>query len=929
MTPPIALSDWPRLLSLVEQGVEVPAAERDNWLRALDLPAPLRDALRCLLQERQAIESLDFLAALPAVTDAADAAAPSPFQHGALIGPWRLWREIGQGGMSVVWLAERADGQLKRQVALKLPHAGPGQDLLARRMLRERKILAALEHPHIARLYDVGLTDGGTPYLVMEYVEGQNLLAYADAKHLNIHQRLLLFRQVLDAVQYAHGQLVLHRDLKPDNILVNARGHVKLLDFGIAKVMAGEGSSNDSTALTRATHRQLTPNYASPEQLQNLPMGTASDVYALGVVLYELLCGSRPHGVAGGSVAQLEAAVLNNDPLPPSRRVVDVCDAAILAARSNTSQTLAKTLRGDLDAIVLKALAKTPEQRYASADALSSDISRWRHGDSVTARNPSAWSVLRKIVRRHRWAFSLGGLATVALISAAAVALVQGQLAKREALRAASARDFLLELFQESSPDRMRGVELTAKQLLEQGRLKANTQLGTQTQLQGELLLGIGQAQHQVGDTRGAQDALQQSATAFRAGGDAFGEASAYLAQLDVAFDEDDYDTVDALLRTLAPLLPAVKTDPLLQLRWLVANGRFFNNVGNSDKAQSWLLQALALAKPSDAPQQAIAFRANIEMREALSNSFDDLGAARHRAAAEQTPTDPKTLSVGEKTFHMAMSDIMEDRRRDRIGPLLKRLPEVVAACVAELGYTSTRCDTLKFQRLIFLGLYGDAVTARKLVEPLLPWLRQNSSPHARWRAARFLSISLALDGQTDENLEPISRLELLLSTEGAEKIPIPQQMPMFFILAEIRLRAGDREGARHWHARAAAVMDRAVGDRPFAEFHLRVGRALVLQSEGQHAAALSEVGQGVCESNVPPRARAALISLNCVRSLAAVGKQAQAIELTTNCIRVLTTSLGADAPNTLRAQQLLNELQAPGGYRPLPWHPSQIWYAF
>jgi hypothetical protein len=191
------------------------------------------------------------------------------------------------------------------------------------------------------------------------------------------------------------------------------------------------------------------------------------------------------------------------------------------------------------------------------------------------------------------------------------------------------------------------------------------------------------------------------------------------------------------------------------------------------------------------------------------------------------------------------------------------------------------------------------------------------------------LSRTLALDGQTNSDLEPIATLEKLLSPNAAEQLPIPQQMPMLIAMAEIRLRAGDRDRARRWHERAAAVMDRAVGERPFAELHLRVGRALVLQSEGKHAAALLEVGQGVCESQVPQRAWAALINLNCVRSLAAVGKQAQAIELTSNCLRVLTTSLGPDAPNTVRAQQLLNELQAPGGYRAPPWHPSQIWPAF
>jgi hypothetical protein len=235
----------------------------------------------------------------------------------------------------------------------------------------------------------------------------------------------------------------------------------------------------------------------------------------------------------------------------------------------------------------------------------------------------------------------------------------------------------------------------------------------------------------------------------------------------------------------------------------------------------------------------------------------------------------------------------------------------------------------LKFQLLYALDVSGDSVAARPLVAQLLAWMRQTSSPRTRQRSAHGLSSSLALGGQTDRTLEPIATLESLVSLNATEPISIPQQMPIFITLAEIRLRAGDRAGARYWHERARTAMDDAVAERRVAELHLRVGRALLLQSEGKDAAALSEVGQAICVSNVPRNSRSALVRLNCVRSLVAVGKQAQAVELTINCLRVLTASLGPGAPNTLRAQQLLNQLQTPGGYRAPPWHPSQIWFAF
>ena len=420
--------------------------------------------------------------------------APSP--PGALIGPWRLLRELGQGGMSVVWLAARADGHMERQVALKLPHAGPGHELLARRLLRERSILASLEHPHIARLYEVGMTDGGTPYLVMEHVQGDDLLAYADAHRLGITQRIPLFQQVLRAVQYAHGKLVLHRDLKPGNILVTAGGEVKLLDFGIAKLMAGEGLVRDETELTRAADRRLTPSYASPEQLRGQTLGTASDVYSLGVILCELLCGQRPHASANGSAAQLEAAVLNDEPRAPSRRNPD---AATLNARAT------------------------------SADALGGDLGRWSAGQPVTARAPGTWYHLSRFVQRHRLSMALGATAVTALVAATTVALMQSRSANQQADRAATARDFLLQLFEEAAPERLGGVELTAMQLLAQGGQKAQARLGGQTRLQAELLTGIGETQYRAGDMTGAEASLAKAADLFRGIGDKAQEAAARL----------------------------------------------------------------------------------------------------------------------------------------------------------------------------------------------------------------------------------------------------------------------------------------------------------------------------------------------------------------------------------------------------------------
>jgi serine/threonine-protein kinase len=272
--------------------------------------------------------------------------------------------------MAEVWCASRADGAYERQVALKLPLRLPWRDDLAERLARERDLLARLDHPHIARLYDAGL-DGHKPWLAMELVQGAPITSWCDGRTRSPRGRVRVFLQVLDAVAHAHGQLVLHRDLKPSNILVDGQGQVKLLDFGIAKLLGDDELTHD-TRLTELGGRALTPDYASPEQLRGEPLSTASDVYSLGVILHELLCGELPYRLRHRSAAQIETAVLEGDPTRPSARVA----AAAAGQRGLTPRRLSRLLRGDLDAIVMQALRKQPAERYAGAAELRADLQR-------------------------------------------------------------------------------------------------------------------------------------------------------------------------------------------------------------------------------------------------------------------------------------------------------------------------------------------------------------------------------------------------------------------------------------------------------------------------------------------------------------------------------------------------------------------------
>jgi serine/threonine-protein kinase len=562
----LARAELARLSELLDEALDLPPEDRAAWLEQLGpVDASLRPRLQAMLEEADAEEAgtatlagpLDVLDALPRLADQAAEARMADAGPGMRqIGPYCLLRQLGQGGMGTVWLAERVDGTLQRAVALKLPHSALlHEPALAHRFERERDILATLEHPHIARLYDAGITEDGQPWLALEYVEGQPITVYCDSRQLPLRARVDLFLQVLEAIQYAHARLVVHRDLKPSNIFVTLDGQVRLLDFGIATLL-DEGDAAAAAAIrTEWTHAPLTPDYASPEQIAHQQIGTASDVYSLGVVFFELCTGQRPYKLPRDTRGALEEAILGTQPTKPSRMTTTESAAAQRASRP---AILRRQLRGDLDNIALMALRKDPAQRYPSAEAFKQDLKRWLRNRPVHAHPPS-WSYrAAKFVQRHKLPVAGMALATGGLLVGLAVALDQAAVARRESARTRAVQDFLVGLFNEADPARAQGRELTVRDLMARGERDLQAKLSGEPDLHAALSGVLVDLYLKLGDGKRALPLAEarSEAMARRHGPGSLEHARALLTLAEV---QKSLGQHEASLRTLAQARPMLE----------------------------------------------------------------------------------------------------------------------------------------------------------------------------------------------------------------------------------------------------------------------------------------------------------------------------------------------------------------------------------
>lgn len=662
-----------RIDALLDAALELPPEARAAFLESVPTDAGVRAEVKRLLE--LAGPAADFLerpaAEFAPSLFASDGPAPEILPAPDRIGPYRILRLAGRGGMGSVYLAERDDPQLRQRVALKLISRMTPEPLV-RRFLEERQILASLDHPHIARLLDGGITADGLPWFAMEYVEGTPIDRYCDERELGIERRLRLFLRVCEAVQYAHQNLIVHRDLKPSNILVTADGRVKLLDFGIAKLLTADGDIG-APARTQTGLHPMTPEYASPEQIRGEAISTASDVYALGVLLYKLLSGQHPHRPAGRVVPlEIARAVLEEEPKPPSA----------LADRG-----VRRRLRGDLDTIVLTAMRKEPQRRYGTAEQLGTDLRRHLRGEPVSAR-PDTWRYRSStFVRRNRGGVAAAAAFALLLMGYGFTATLQAERVAREAARTEQVKDFLASLFIHANPGFTKGDEPTASELVEQGARRITIELADQPELRAEMMTLLGTVYVSMGQYEAAIEQLEAALAIRRGLNPGAHEEIARTAQrlAEALHYEGRFGYAERLFREIVELRLR---------RWGAGSAEYgmaLNDLGDMLHTQGRYAEA-----------EEVMARALAVLIDATGEASD--GTARARRDLGNVLRDRGALPEAEALYRRSLGVSRE--RHGRVDPTVARTQNELARLLAETGSYAEADELLRENLAVYAQLY-------------------------------------------------------------------------------------------------------------------------------------------------------------------------------------------------------------------------------
>ena len=926
---------WKTVSAYLETALELSSDERAVWLAAIRTENPAgAEKVAAWLAEFDAMRSVGFL------EDAAEVLPARAALAGAQLGAYRLLEPIGHGGMGSVWLAERSDGRFQGRVAVKLLNAAlvgqAGED----RFTREGNILARLAHPQIAHLIDAGVSPAGQPYLVLEHVDGEEIDRYCNARQLGVDARVRLFLDVLAPVAHAHANLVVHRDLKPSNVLVTADGRVKLLDFGIAKLLEPDGATAHVTLLTREGASVLTPAYAAPEQVTGAPVTTATDVYALGVLLYVLLTGRHPAGQAATSPAALLKAVVETDPRRPSdvvrdTRTASVEDvAAITASHAASPARLGQLLEGDLDVIVAKALKKNPAERYAAVNAFADDLRRYLNHEPISARADSFAYRTRKFVRRNRTAVALAALVLVALLAGlvgtlsqaqratrqATVAVAERQRADQQAREATVQRDFARRqlsraeaindlnafLIVDAAP---LGTSFTARDLLARAERIVDRQRGDAEDNRVEMLVAIGRLYGSVGETANENRILEQAYARSRPIPDASVRAKAACALAGSVVKIGDIPRARQLFREGLEMLPAQPQYALARAFCHLWASGVENWAGDSRAAIEHVQTARTLASESGVASELLQLKLTMDTAEAYRNGGRNREAdpvfreAYQRLVAlgrEDTERAGTLLNnwglalyalgqprEAERMFRRAVQISSADGSGRRVEPILwnnlarplfdlGRLPEAIA--LAERAYAGAVRE-------------GDEVVINQAL-----FLR------GRLRLAKGdLTLAAHLFGE----VEPRFRRVLPATHVSFAALTSEQAL-----LSQAR---GEIDRAIAMADRAVALAEPDPQAREWLERCLERRSALELQLR-RFEAATSDAERAVrlAVERTDPSSRSSYVGrayLTLGRALTARGQTGEAKAALASALQHLESTLGEGHPETRSARQLLNSV--------------------
>lgn len=805
-------SEWERVAAEFDRLFVAPAEIRRAAVAELAVEHPaLASELEALLLAADRTDTLLDHAAMD-VHAAMEASVPALI--GRRLGAYLVTRVIGRGGMGIVFEGQHTDAQLAKRVAIKTLSIGVERPERLWRFRRERQILAALDHPNIAALYDGGTTDDGVPYLIMEYVSGERLDAWCEARRLPIEARLDLFRQVCGAVHFAHTKLVVHRDLKPSNILVTDAGVVKLLDFGIAKLLSPDDERDETT---RGGIAPLTTAYASPEQARGEEITTAADVYSLGIVLYRLLTGNAPYDIDGRSAAEVLRILSTQEPRTPS---AGITDEHARSCGASDARPLRATVSGELDAIVLMALRKEPARRYPSVDALSADLLRYLRGQPVQARPDTLWYRARKFVARERTLVAGIAIAVLAMLGGTIASLRSASIARDEARRAQRMSQYLQAVVGAADPShystfRTGSTGITIEEVLDSTRSRVATDLGDDPRLRADLYWTLGGSYRTFSRydvaamlfdsarvlhtmTRGAQSIevtrdihfrglIDQETGKADSAASRFGQALTRYRQMRAPPDTEVIDVLGSLGQSLSV------------------------QMSRPDSAVPLLRQATALERARARPRWHFLGIAESALGSALMQTFDTSASDSAHARAIAALTRDSVRSSGDLGLSLVNWGTSLGRRglHERAVPLQRAGLARIAASLGPRHYITATGQSRLANELLQLGRIAEAKALTDSSIATLTSLVPMSASEVCYSLRVHAAVELAA-GDRDGAKRTLARAWALIGQTGSSRPPL--EANLLLVAADVHLADGDRAAAQLKFERADSLATAALG---------------------------------------------------------------------------------------------------------------------